>query len=525
MRVLIAEDEKSTRILLKRILEKIGFECIAVESGNIAWEILSQNSAPSISIVNWMMPGITGIELCKKVRAEKREKYPYMIMLTGKTSEEHLVKGLSAGADDYLTKPININKLRARLCTAERIVKQDQTLRDLVKKHSQVLESIPSGLIVTDNNSRIKDWNTQAELLLGIPRDKTLKRKLTELKIDWDWKLVLEGLMQCWDQHETVLIPSLVINSKAKSKMQKVSDVTITPILHEKASLPAVLLVITNVSKQRKLQEQLFLARKLEAVGRLSAGIAHEINTPSQFVKNNLFFLQDSFKKIAPLLDNKNARGEYHFAEQVEMNTRISPLAFSSEDFDCLLEDIPQSISEAINGIDRVTDIVRAISSYMHPGTNNKSTVRIKELINSCLVMTRHVWKPIASIKLECQNMLPEIECYQSELQQVVINLIVNAAHAIGEKEQKEDENTISIETSTEGSYLQIAVKDTGSGINSENLSRIFDPFFTTKEVGKGTGQGLALAHHIIVEKHGGKIDVTSKKGEGTCFKLLLPAY
>ena len=523
MQILIAEDEKSTRILLERILGKIGYECIAVENGNLAWEILSQNSAPSISIVNWMMPGITGIELCKKVRAKKREKYPYMIMLTGKTSEEHLIRGLGSGADDYLTKPININKLRARLCIAERIVKQDQTLRDLVKRHSQVLESIPSGLIVTDNNNRIKDWNTQAELLLGVPRHKALKRKLTELRIEWDWKLVLKGLMQCWDQHETVLIPSLTINSKVKSELQKVSDITITPISHEKTSLPAVLLVITNVSKQRKLQEQLFLARKLEAVGRLSAGIAHEINTPSQFVKNNLFFLQDSFKQIVPLLDSK--KGEYNSTEQVKVNTRVSPLALSHEDFNCLLEDIPQSISEAINGIDRVTDIVRAISSYMHPGIDNKSIVRIKELINSCLVMTRHVWKPIASIKLEYQSMLPEIECYQSELQQVIINLIVNAAHAIGEKEQNRDANTISIETSTEGSYLQIAVKDTGSGINSENLSRIFDPFFTTKEVGKGTGQGLALAHHIIVDKHGGKIDVTSKKGEGTCFKLLLPAY
>jgi signal transduction histidine kinase len=260
-------------------------------------------------------------------------------------------------------------------------------------------------------------------------------------------------------------------------------------------------------------------AQKLEAIGHLSAGIAHEINTPMQYVQNNISFFGQAFGDLETLFRELARAGESDNRERI-----LECLATVTLDY--LREEIPEAIKEAKEGIERVVRIVSAMKTFSHPGSPGKVLTDINQALDSTATVCRNEYKYIAEMSLDLEENLPPVPCYPDQLNQAILNLIINAAHAIEETGARFPDNPgrIIITSRLIGNVVEIRVQDTGTGIPAEIQSFIFDPFFTTKEVGKGTGQGLTIVHDVVVRKHGGTLDFLTEKGVGTTFVLRLPS-
>lgn len=283
---------------------------------------------------------------------------------------------------------------------------------------------------------------------------------------------------------------------------------------------------LTHADHLEQLNQRLAQAQKLESIGELAAGIAHEINTPIQYVGDNTRFVQDSCGELLELLTSCN-----HLLEQAGDNEPNSIVKKSLQtlleeaDIEYLIEEIPSAIQQTLEGVDRVSNIVRAMKEFAHPGVSEMVPTDLAKAIANTLMVARNEWKYVADSVTEFDPNLPPVPCLPGELNQVLLNIIVNAAHAIGDSlaDTPGAKGTIRIATHLRGTHAEIRISDSGTGIAPSDIEQIFTPFFTTKSAGKGTGQGLAIAHSVIVEKHAGEIDVESQLGAGTTFILRLP--
>ena len=261
----------------------------------------------------------------------------------------------------------------------------------------------------------------------------------------------------------------------------------------------------------RSVQLQLLQAQKLESVGRLAAGIAHEINTPIQFLSMNLRFLEKTYAQLMEALAQTCSAAK-------------SPEA-RDQDLEWIQEETPKVLQDSIEGIERVAQIVRAMKEFSHPGSPNPVKVDLNSNLESAVTVSRNEWKYVAEVHLELAPNLPLIQGFPSELNQVFLNLIINAAQAIGARPHSEGQlGTIYISTTPIPEGVEIRVKDTGTGILPEIQDKVFDPFFTTKEIGVGTGQGLNVCYQTVVNMHGGRIAFETVPGRGTTFIVQLPS-
>ncbi|PPC92176.1 MAG: hypothetical protein CTY34_00800 [Methylobacter sp.] len=272
---------------------------------------------------------------------------------------------------------------------------------------------------------------------------------------------------------------------------------------------------VSDLSEVKSLELQLYQARKLEAIGQLAAGIAHEINTPIQYIGDNLRALEESFNDLIALLN------EYRecIKQAVPACRDAMAAAENRHSADYIIDDTPKAIRQSLEGTERVRNIVRAMKDFSHIDRSQISRININEAIKNTLTIAHNEYKYLADIVTDFSE-LPSVECYASDLNGVFLNLIVNAAHAIEAKGA--GRGRISISTKVDGYEVEIAISDTGAGIDKKISQRIYDPFFTTKEVGKGTGQGLHIAHQVI-SKHNGKIWFSSEANQGTTFFIRLP--
>lgn len=280
--------------------------------------------------------------------------------------------------------------------------------------------------------------------------------------------------------------------------------------------------IVRDLSRRKALEAQLAHAQKMESVGQLAAGIAHELNTPIQFVGDNTRFLKSSFQTMQDILALVDS-----LLERCEQSAELSEHAaamraqFEKADLEFLIEEIPQAIDQTLEGTENVARIVRAMKAFSHPGAVDFQETDLNAALESTLTISRSEWKECADVETHFDPDLPSVMCLPAELNQAFLNFIVNGAHAIASKSN--GKGTLSLTTSASEDHVIIEIRDSGTGIPQEIQGRIFDPFFTTKAVGKGTGQGLSLCYNVIVETHGGQISFESVEGKGTTFRIKLP--
>jgi signal transduction histidine kinase len=292
-------------------------------------------------------------------------------------------------------------------------------------------------------------------------------------------------------------------------------------------------LVVGRAIEQRRLlrekermEKALVQGQRMEAIGQLAAGIAHEINTPTQYIGDNARFLQGAFTYVDDLLGSFDRLMQAARADSVtdklleEMETK-----FRTADVGYLTREIPLAIQQSLEGLEHVANIVGAMREFSHPGNGGKRAVDLNHVILGAITLCRSEWKLLADVVTDFDSELPTVRCVPTDISSVVLNLMVNAAHAIAEAARNgtAGKGVITIRTRYDEPCAEIRVEDTGAGIPAEIRPRIFDLFFTTKDVGQGTGQGLALAHAIVVEKHGGTIEFETEIGRGSTFVIRLP--
>ncbi len=264
------------------------------------------------------------------------------------------------------------------------------------------------------------------------------------------------------------------------------------------------------IERNRRLEMEVMQSQKMESLGTLASGIAHEINTPIQYIGDNVRFAQDSFGELNVAMEALR-KGEGNLEEALE-----------ELDWPYLCEEVPRALQEATDGVQAVSRIVSSVKALSHGDATEKTLYDLSELIDNVITVSKNQWKYCAEIRCDTDESLGQVPCYPGDLSQVLINMVVNAAQAIEETDEVRA-GLIRIGATLEDDAAQISIEDNGGGIPEDKIDRIFDLFFTTKSPGVGTGQGLAISRSIIEEKHGGRLSVESKVGVGTTFRIHLP--
>jgi len=281
-----------------------------------------------------------------------------------------------------------------------------------------------------------------------------------------------------------------------------------------------------ELNDRNRMEVQLRHAQKMESIGQLAAGIAHEINTPTQYIGDNMRFLTGAFGDLKTVLQHQDQLRRA-LQDGTLNDALVAEVEKAAQDLDLayLEAEIPKALQQSLDGVERVAKIVRAMKEFSHPGTDEKILVDINHGIECTLTVCRNEWKYVAEMVCEFDPGLPLVPCLPGEINQTILNLVVNAAHAIADVvgDASGGRGRITVSTLRAGDWAEIRVRDTGTGIPESARGRVFDPFYTPKGVGKGTGQGLAIAHAVVVEKHGGTITFETEVGQGTTFILRLP--
>jgi PAS domain S-box-containing protein len=407
------------------------------------------------------------------------------------------------------------------------IIKRQEINEQLLHSHLEMellFEAIPFLVVYLSPEGRIRRWNPEAKKTLFSHKPVTVGQNLRRWQAFWDWEKVAAGLQQCRKTRQTVRLEN--VRYRRADGKDGILGLTVNPLPGDDKRLAGIILIGRDITERRQMEAQVAQSQKLEALGQLSAGIAHEINTPTQYVGDNLHFLQDAFQdllglfgRIKPLLAalQEGAPWEEQLQEVLQLSAEV--------DLEYLTAEIPRAVEQSLQGVERVAKIVRAMKEFAHPGSGDKIQVNLNQAVENAITVARNEWKYVAEIVTHLDPALPRVPCYPDGLNQVLLNLIINAAQAIAEVVGRDEERkgTITVTTRRDGEWAEIRVQDTGPGIPEHIRSKIFDPFFTTKEVGKGTGQGLAIAHNVVVEQHKGILALETEVGMGTTFIVRLP--
>jgi len=282
------------------------------------------------------------------------------------------------------------------------------------------------------------------------------------------------------------------------------------PLRDENNEVIGIIGVGFDITERKLAEQRLAASEHLESIGRLAAGVAHEINTPIQYLNDSVYFIRDAMQDL--------------LAHNAKLAAALPVAPEPDEDIEDLKRELPPALDRVVDGLARIAEIVRSMKEFSHVDQREMARIDLNRAINSTLVIARSEYKYIAELKTDFQE-LPLVTCHGGQVNQVVLNLVVNAAHAIADKNKAmgtTEKGLITVTTRIEEGFAVISIGDTGGGIPDAIRKRIFEPFFTTKEVGRGTGQGLSIAHNVI-KSHGGKLDFVTELGKGTTFNVRLP--
>jgi PAS domain S-box-containing protein len=400
------------------------------------------------------------------------------------------------------------------------LIQSSKALEREAKRTKAIFDTAAEGIIIFENDGKIEAMNEAARVIFGLESSDG-----TELNIC----ALLPQSAFCKSEYRECFIHNLMALTGERSEiLGQRADGTSIPVefvvsaFHhgDRTSYSGI---VRDLTRRKALESQLAHAQKLESVGQLAAGIAHELNTPIQFVGDNTRFLKESFQVIEEILLSIDRILDAESGSETTQKTIQSiKETYKLHDVNFVREEIPLAIDQTLQGADNVARIVRAMKVFSHPGTKEFQEVDLNSSLESTITVSRNEWKYCASIETHLSPNLPRIMCLPGELNQAFLNLIVNGAHAIQSKKM-DSLGKLTISTRVEDDFVIIDIEDSGTGIPVAIRDRIFDPFFTTKGVGKGTGQGLAICYNIVVNMHGGKITFDSTENQGTTFHLALP--
>ena len=387
-----------------------------------------------------------------------------------------------------------------------------------------VIDNVPNMIFVKDQGGRYRLANRSLAELYGVEIDFLIGKTDAELVTNpADAEKFFNEDEHVLKMDRKVIFEHEFTDHKGNIRWMEVVKSPMTAYSGEKN----VLGIAVDLTDRKLLENHLRHSQKLESIGQLAAGIAHEINTPTQYVGDNTRFIQDAFTDMNRVLEK--------YAELFECAKKsdVSPELLSEveqelkkADIEYLVEELPAAIQQSLEGVSRIAKIVQSMKDFAHPGTKEKTAADLNKAIESTVTVARNEWKYVADLETNFDPTLPPVPCLLGEFNQVILNMVTNASHAItnvvGDGSQQKGKIIITT-TRADDDWAEIRIADTGMGIAPEMQKRIFDPFFTTKEVGKGTGQGLAISHTVIVDQHNGKLDVESEIGKGTTFVIRLP--
>ncbi|MFT5697313.1 MAG: signal transduction histidine kinase/HAMP domain-containing protein [Desulforhopalus sp.] len=446
------------------------------------------------------------------------------------TPIREIIQGMSEFQNGKFSRPVNTNFRNEFKTVAESFNKMAadiehstvsiEVLRDEQKSLHTILNSMIIGILIVDQDEQVMMINSSLLSILGSGKQgdggaELFQKTRKESDVFSDLKK---------NKHQEVEFIS--VHGKEYSLLRVVQSISLNH-----ADVFLVMFVdITDQKRaekeQKNLENDLQAAGRMKAIGTLAAGISHEINTPIQYIGDNVRFVSDAMVDLLDLIatyraEFKECRG------QGRCTIKLAAIEDKEEDADLeyLKEEIPLSLTQSLNGLEDVGRIVLAMKSFSRQGDETMAPVDVNQSIENTLIVSRNEWKYFAQIDNVLDNTIPHPECITGDINQVLLNLIVNAAHAIEAKklDRPLESEVISIKSFSKDGYVCISIADTGVGMSEDVKSRIFEYFFTTKDVGRGTGQGLSLAYQIVVEKHKGQLLVDSIEGQGSTFTVKLP--
>lgn len=490
---------------------------------------------PDLVLTDFRYGQFDGIEAIRRAK----EKYPdvVIIIFTEIISEFEAIECIKAGVSNILNKDqlSGISMIIQETLNFHRTRIEKRLIEEQLAREREILAislaSIGEAIITIDLSDEIVLFNRAAQRITGYGEDEAVGKRINEVLHIFDEKTnsfldnPIDHLLDLEEKQKKNLPykhPILL----TKNKVKVLISGQIAPVQIEPQKNLGYVLIFDDVTEKELKAAQSLLSSKMESIGQLAAGIAHEINTPIQYLGDNLNYLERSFHLFSEF-DKKITSFLEQYRE--DPSWRVSLKDFFSYRDDKKLADlfleIPNAIQESQEGVNRVKTIVQAIREFSHPSLKEKSFADLNKAIQTTVTISKNEWKYCADLETDLDESLPLVFCRIDEINQVLLNIIINAAHAIREgiDPSSTEKGKIKIKSWHKGKSIAISISDTGCGISEEILNRIFDPFFTTKDVGKGTGQGLYLAHNIITKHHGGIISVKSKLGSGSTFTIELP--
>jgi signal transduction histidine kinase/ActR/RegA family two-component response regulator len=539
-RILYMEDDRALARLVHRQLKRLGYEVDVAYDGKEGLAMYAAGCYDAVA-VDQTMPGRDGLEVIRAMTS--LGPLPPTIMVTGTGNEAIAVEAMKLGVSDYLVKDMVGGFLRFLPGVLERAIEQQQLteqkrraeeeVRALKQQIEFILGATKTGLDIIDSRLRLHYVDPKWQEIYGPPAGRTCHEYFMGRTEPCERCGVIQAL-----KTKRITVTERTLPKENKRPTQ----VTRIPFQSEQGEW-LVAEVNADISERKRMERELAQAQKMQAIGHLAAGIAHEINTPTQYIGDNTRFLQQGFDELDRLLETfqqllQAAKDDTVTEELItEVETQLR-----RTNVDYLTAEIPKAIRQSLEGVGRVATIVRAMREFSHPEQQHKQAVDLNHVIESALTVSRNEWKYVAELVTDFDSSLPPVPSVPNDLHRVIVNLVVNAAQAIagttcggapcggapapqewsaGQDAQRK--GVITVRTRCDGDWVEIRVEDTGTGIPEEIRPHVFDPFFTTKEVGKGTGQGLAIAHSIVVEKHGGTIGFETETGRGTSFIIRLP--
>jgi two-component system, NtrC family, sensor kinase len=533
--VLLIEDSEDLCLVISVLLQSANYRAVTAVTGIDGIQKAS-DELPHLILLDVGLPDISGYEVCKALKQSLVTHDIPIIFISGKMTIEEQVKGLQSGALDYIPKPINKEILLSKTHSFVQLSRehrkilmlQDQQIetRTELLQLSQALDNANDGVLMTDAHGKVSYANISFGYMSQRPLDEIENQGIESIFTD---EQRLRKMLSGAKEGISVSIESALVR-KEEGNLPVL--LRCTAIMNEVFQPIGMMFLITDLSEQKRADEErerleveLFHSQKLESVGQLAAGIAHEINTPIQFVGDNIRFMRDAIQDLFELHEKqqtlleaaKRAGLDEEIIQQVEKAAELADLEF-------LTEELPKAIEQSLDGVSRVASIVRAMKEFAHPGTSEMNPADLNEAITTTITVARNKWKYDAEMELDLDPTLPHVPCLIGELNQVILNLIVNAADAIHDhRGDNGAQGFIKISTRHINSWAEIRVEDSGGGIPLAIQDKVFNPFFTTKEVGRGSGQGLAIARGVILNKHKGEFFFETEPGVGTTFIIRIP--